>query len=220
MHSVNVMMTPFPNWRLCCNHKTRHLECGSTPFGHCVAWTVIQQENQRDLLSDASSEVRQTASHAAALHRDPLALDQLPAGDLRAEDIAPLLTTGDSVLQQAAIDVLTRRPQWTDESIKLVDTWLSEADLDETRATTLVGIVRVLQAEPSMRQLLTRHPKTAARPLLERLKAAVQNQVTRLNELEDMLDQKQGHVDHGRELFFGKAQCHLCHTATCESFVS
>jgi putative heme-binding domain-containing protein len=53
---------------------------------------------------------------------------------------------------------------------------------------------------------------TAAGPLMDRLNKAVQDQVARLNELEGILETRPGNAERGRELFFGKAQCHLCHT--------
>jgi putative heme-binding domain-containing protein len=51
----------------------------------------------------------------------------------------------------------------------------------------------------------------AAQPLLERLRQSVQDQVARLNELERVLDQYPGSPERGKEIYFGKAQCHLCH---------
>lgn len=52
---------------------------------------------------------------------------------------------------------------------------------------------------------------TEARPLLDRLRKTVESQVARLDELEIMIQRNSGDVSRGRELFFGKAQCALCH---------
>lgn len=94
-----------------------------------------------------------SAERRAAL----MALDQMPLTLLGANDIAPFLSTSDPVLLQAAIDVLARHPEWTSESVKLIDGWLRERELDETRLNTLLGVVRALRGERSMRQVLDRH---------------------------------------------------------------
>ncbi len=51
----------------------------------------------------------------------------------------------------------------------------------------------------------------AARPLAQRLRQAQAAQAQRLTQLEASLDSHPGDADRGRELFFGRAQCHLCH---------
>jgi putative heme-binding domain-containing protein len=51
----------------------------------------------------------------------------------------------------------------------------------------------------------------AARPLAERLRQAQAAQAERLTQLEASLDAQVDDSDRGRELFFGRAQCHLCH---------
>jgi len=94
-----------------------------------------------------------TAERRAAL----IALDQMPLTLLGAKDLAPFLATSDPVLLQAAIDVLARHPEWTTESVNLIDGWLGERELDATRLHTLLGVVRALRGEQAMRQLLDRH---------------------------------------------------------------
>lgn len=98
-----------------------------------------------------------SASGSAERRAALMALDQMPLTILGATDIAPFLATSDPVLLQTAIDVLARHPEWTTESIKLIDGWLRERELDETRLNTLMGVVRALGGDSSMRQVLDQH---------------------------------------------------------------
>lgn len=85
-----------------------------------------------------------------------LAIDQMPLTLLGADDVAPFLASNDPALLQAAVDVLARHPDWTAASVGLVDGWLSQRELDEARLNTLVGVVRALRGDKSMRQALER----------------------------------------------------------------
>ncbi len=116
---------------------------------YIFALISIQDETatKRGLVTDSF------AARRAAL----VALDQMSNTALRASDIGPLLATNDPVLQQAAIDVLARHPEWTKESIELVDRWLQEQELDDDRLKILIGIVHALRADSSMREVLTKH---------------------------------------------------------------
>lgn len=98
-----------------------------------------------------------TSSGFAERRAALMALDQMALTILASGDIAPLLATSDPVLQQAAIDVLARHPEWTTESIKLIDGWLRERALDESRVQMLIGVVRALRNDKSMRRVLDQH---------------------------------------------------------------
>lgn len=52
-----------------------------------------------------------------------------------------------------------------------------------------------------------------AEPLLERLRQASVRRSERLQELSDSLTRLPGDPQRGRDLFYGRAQCHVCHTA-------
>lgn len=89
-----------------------------------------------------------------------IALDQMSDGHLQPSEVAPLLSVPDPELQRTAINILTRHPQWTGESIRLIETWLGEKELDEARVSTLVGIVRTLRDDKTLRQVIDRRLAT------------------------------------------------------------
>jgi putative heme-binding domain-containing protein len=63
-------------------------------------------------------------------------------------------------------------------------------------------------------ETLQRYPDSVrerSAPLMDRLREASTRQAERLTELDASLSRMHGSVERGRELFFGKANCHLCH---------
>ena len=108
-------------------------------------------------INDATAIRRGLASGGFAECRAALmALEQLPDGHLQPQEVASLVSSPDQSLQRLAIDILTRHPEWTGESIQLVEQWLEEPKLDETRMSALVGIVRTLGEDKSLRAMIDR----------------------------------------------------------------
>lgn len=90
-----------------------------------------------------------------------IALDQMPDGKLEPAEVAALLAAADEPLQQAAVEVLRGRPEWVEESVKLIDRWLNLPAIDERQASTIVGTVQALQTAPPLRQLIERRLRAA-----------------------------------------------------------
>jgi putative heme-binding domain-containing protein len=68
---------------------------------------------------------------------------------------------------------------------------------------------------PALLKNFPQEVHTAAKPLLSRIEQEKQSRVARLRELEPLL--RQGDIDRGREIFFGKkAGCASCHTIMAE----
>lgn len=109
-------------------------------------------------INDAAATRRGlSADSFAERHAALLALDQMSNSQLNANDIGPLLAASDPELQQAAINVLARHPEWTSESIQLLDRWLQKEELDDDRLNILAAIVRALREDNSMEHVLDKH---------------------------------------------------------------
>ena len=124
---------------------------------HALIYAIIS-------INDATAtrlglEAEGHAERRAAL----IALDQMPTTKLGADDIAPILATGDAALVQTAIDILARHPEWTDMSISLVDRWLKSDQIEENLAITLTGFVRALHRDDAMKQVINRHLRDQAK---------------------------------------------------------
>src|SRR5262249_51441971 len=82
----------------------------------------------RAALTDPSPRVRQAGL---------IALDQMKNGGLTREQVVPLLDTDDADLQQAALDVMGRRPGWSGEAVSLLGGWLKADKLGPAQQTAL-----------------------------------------------------------------------------------
>ena len=77
------------------------------------------------------------ASRLPAIRRGALiALEQMDA-KLRPETVVTMLKSDDPDASDAALDVLTRHPEWADAAAKLVDQWLSESTLSNRQTEIL-----------------------------------------------------------------------------------
>jgi putative membrane-bound dehydrogenase-like protein len=118
-------------------------------------------------LSDANPRVRQAGL---------IALDQMAKGTLTREQVVPLLDTDDCDLQQAALEVMGRRPGWSSEAIGLLRGWLGSASLTTAQQTTLTGSLLAFSGDVEVQRLVSdtlRNTKTsiATRLLLLRVLA-------------------------------------------------
>lgn len=97
-------------------------------------------------------------SHASPLvQRGALiALDQMPAGGLKQEMMAPLLDTVDPLLQQAALEIISRRPGWADATIGLLGDWLGgNAPLTEPQAAALRGALTAFASDAKVQGVIS-----------------------------------------------------------------
>lgn len=99
------------------------------------------------------------ASDNAHMQRAALiALDQMDAGDLQRSQVTSLLATSDLALRRAALDVITRHPQWSDEVVAALRPLLASPDLAAAEAasarTLLLAFAANEQVQASVAQLL------------------------------------------------------------------
>ena len=61
-------------------------------------------------------------------------MDHIDGARLTQQHVAPLLESADTVLQQAALEIITSREGWSDQIIAFLDDWLGSDGLDTQRA--------------------------------------------------------------------------------------
>ncbi|MEQ1862367.1 MAG: PVC-type heme-binding CxxCH protein [Chthoniobacteraceae bacterium] len=93
------------------------------------------------------------ATRAGGLSRRALvALDQMRGGDLRVEDVAPLLASGDATLRETAWWIAGRHPEWSTATLGALREALERKQLPAAEAETLlIG----LAARDAAQQLIT-----------------------------------------------------------------
>lgn len=120
------------------------------PLEHALIYALIE--------IDDPAETRSALSHASLLVRRAglIALDQMPSGDLQREEVAALLSGGDLALQTAALDVISRRPGWTEELVASISKLLNQPELTEPQQTLVVSSLVAFSKQPPVQQLLAK----------------------------------------------------------------
>ncbi|HEY1068612.1 MAG TPA: heme-binding protein, partial [Pirellulales bacterium] len=186
----------------------------------------------RDRVRELAADVNSTPSDRLAALRTLTSLDE----SLRANEFDYLLTrlNAEVPVQErlAALDVIAAIPHEAARLQRLLPR-IGEASpielppllqafargSDAKVGERLVAAISEASVAPSLdlvQSTLKSYPaevQQAAAPLIERLRNAAQAQVARLDELESQLNETPGDAARGGELFFAKAQCHLCHAA-------
>jgi len=115
---------------------------------HALIYALIRID-QRDLvlagLDDSSPAVRRAAL---------IALDQMNSGKLTRELVTPLLDTDDPALQKETLSIISEHEGWAGETLILLKTWLSEAELSPERAAVLRGFLVAQSADPEVQSLI------------------------------------------------------------------
>lgn len=121
---------------------------------------------------DDPGETRQAFKHEGPLVKRAglIALDQMTSSDLRREEVAELLSSGDIALQTAALDVLSRRPGWTEELVASVSKLLDQPQLNDSQQTLIVSAIVAFAKQTSVQQLIaTRLNDEKLKPDVQRL---------------------------------------------------
>lgn len=74
--------------------------------------------------------------------------------ELTRQQVAPLLDTDDADLQQAALEVISRRPGWSDEILLLAAQWLRSPKLDVQQQQALTGTLLAFCDKVKVQQLV------------------------------------------------------------------
>lgn len=116
---------------------------------HALIYALIRIAD-RDATLAALGDPNPRVSRAALI-----ALDQMNAGDLTRELVAPLLDTDDPDLRQTALDVISRHEGWSDEIIALLDQLLQRPDqLSAETERSLTGALLEFCGEAKVQQLV------------------------------------------------------------------
>jgi putative heme-binding domain-containing protein len=111
-------------------------------------------------LTDPNPRVRQAGV---------IALDQMKDGRLSREQVVPLLDTDDPELQQAALEVLGKRPGGSAEVVGLLRGWLAAGRLTPVQESSLTGALLAFCGEERVQKLVAEAldaPATAAQTQL------------------------------------------------------
>ncbi|HEY5313028.1 MAG TPA: HEAT repeat domain-containing protein, partial [Pirellulales bacterium] len=121
---------------------------------HALIYALIQLDDSR--ATAAGLAAKGTQVRRAAL----IALDQMTDGNLRQEQVLPLLSTDDLALQRAALDVIQRHNGWDAETIEVVRRWANDPQLSHEQMgvlrTALVAFGREPRAQALVEDLLRR----------------------------------------------------------------
>jgi putative membrane-bound dehydrogenase-like protein len=131
---------------------------------HALIYALIE-------IADRGATAKGLASDSPRVRRAALiALDQMPEGQLSRDEVAALLDTSDHQLLTAALDVISRRPGWSDELIALADKLLAQKELSDVEqsllAGALVGLARNEKVQTLVAAALGRNEMPASLQLL------------------------------------------------------
>ncbi|MDX1944702.1 MAG: HEAT repeat domain-containing protein [Pirellulaceae bacterium] len=115
---------------------------------HALIYALIEIDNRDKTLIGLlrlSPRVRRAAL---------IALDQMPSGNLTRDEVAALLDTTDQLLLTAALDVISRRPGWTDELVELAGKLLAQKALSEGEQSLLSGALVGLAKDEKVQALV------------------------------------------------------------------
>jgi putative heme-binding domain-containing protein len=115
---------------------------------HAAIYALIRindARSMREALTDPNPRVRQAGL---------IALDQMKDGGLTREQVVPLLDTDDADLQQAALDVMGRRPGWSGEAVELLGGWLKSDKLGPAQQTALTGSLLAFSGDAKVQRLV------------------------------------------------------------------
>src|SRR5262249_39784723 len=95
-----------------------------------------------------------TATRAALKAASPpvppaglIALDQMPGGELVRDEVLPLLETNDDALQQAVLEVVSRRPKWSASVKDLLAERLQQSKSPAAQQRALANALLALSSE-------------------------------------------------------------------------
>ena len=119
----------------------RHLE-------HALIYALIRI-NDRPAISAALDDANPRVRRAGLI-----ALDQMPAGALRREEVVPLLDTDDADLQRTALEIITRHEGWAADTLQLLRDWLLAGERSPEQMRSLTGALLAFSGEEQIQRLV------------------------------------------------------------------
>ncbi len=115
---------------------------------HSIIFALIGIDDRKATLA-ALEDPRPNVRRAGLI-----ALDQMPHGELSRDLVTPLLDTDDPDLQQAALDVISRREGWSTTVVDLIRQWLVHPQLSQQQQQSLTGALIAFGSEGKFQQLI------------------------------------------------------------------
>jgi putative membrane-bound dehydrogenase-like protein len=115
---------------------------------HALIFALVRLDDREQTiagLGDFAPEVRRGAL---------IALDQMDHGNLTQEDVTRVLDTDDIRLQQTALEIISRRPRWAGQIIRLAERWLADPELSRDGQATLRGLLLAFANDASIQKLV------------------------------------------------------------------
>ncbi len=115
---------------------------------HALVYALLRLNDPkatRAALRDPNPRVRQAGL---------VALDQMKAGNLARAEVVPLLDTDDADLQQAALDVMSRRPGWSRDTLALMRQWLASPRRSAGQDRSVIGALLAFGGEAGVQKLV------------------------------------------------------------------
>lgn len=139
---------------------------------HALIYALIETNAPRETTAGLASD--NASVQRAAL----IALDQMEDGVLQRAQVTTLLAAADLALQRAAIDVIARHPEWSDEVVAAVRPLLAGADLSSAEAASARSLLLAFAANEQVQAFVAKSlgasqiPKMTALTLLEVIRDA------------------------------------------------
>ncbi len=130
---------------------------------HALIYSLILLRDREALvgaLGDGGHNVRRGAL---------IALDQMDGGNLTQDMVTPLLDPSDPALQQAALGVITSRPDWAREVTALTARWLEQPALEARARENLQGVLVAFARDAAIQDLAAKALRRAGTPAETRL---------------------------------------------------
>ncbi len=118
---------------------------------------IVRHAVVYDLIHDRNTALAQKwlAGDSPALQRAGLiALDQMPEGNLRREQVLPLLQTNDPALLDAVFTVISHHPDWASGTVELLATWLAD-NLTEEQAAIVRRFISSQANDPDIQRFVS-----------------------------------------------------------------
>lgn len=115
---------------------------------HALIYALIEIDDSQATmkgLADESTQVRRAAL---------IAWDQMEHGKPTREAVTPLLDSSDAQLRSAALDVISRHPDWVGEITGLLEQWLGGSSVDEGHASMIRGSIIAFAKDPKVQELV------------------------------------------------------------------
>ncbi len=120
---------------------------------HAITFALIEIADAQGTAAGLSSPNPQAQRIAL------IALDQMPGGGLKPEQVVPLLTSENALLRETALWLVSRHGEWGDALGDYLRTQLARDGFREKEQRELKALLAQFAATPAVQQLLAQHVK-------------------------------------------------------------